>query len=186
MEKQMLTDNMAFEDLMFDAPVPGQSLTQPPEKRMPYESPPEFTNFEKAQEHLFEVMMESGGSIVEQLNNAVPVSFIGPQFPVMGAAKGKWNPDLMLLLIEPSIYITLFIAEQAGIEDYVLDFGEELEMLEPKARMKAENHIAKAIKQVGEQIKEDMQGADIQDLMPPSLLAKVGESGGMTEEPTDE
>ena len=38
----------------------------------------------------------------------------------LGFQAGKWNPDLMLMLIEPTIYMLLAIAEQIGI-DPVLD-----------------------------------------------------------------
>ena len=38
-----------------------------------------------------------------------------------------WNPDLMLLLIEPTMYLLLGLAEQAGIPSPVLYRGEENE-----------------------------------------------------------
>lgn len=171
-EQDMITDTMGYEDLMFDSPIPGQSLTQDPDNPMPYERPPEFTDFQKAQEYLFDMMMDMGPQILEQLTANIPVSFIGPQFCVLGAANGKWNPDLMLLLIEPSIYTVLFIAEQAGV-DYIMDFDEEFEHLPPETRLKAENHIQKAIKKVNMKIEGERESADIADLMPPSLLARA-------------
>jgi len=36
-----------------------------------------------------------------------------------------WNPDLMLLLIEPTMYMLIAFAEKAGIQDYVTYEGEE-------------------------------------------------------------
>ena len=42
-----------------------------------------------------------------------------------GYTQGLWNPDLMLLLIEPTIYLLIAIADYADIKDYVLYEGEE-------------------------------------------------------------
>jgi len=39
--------------MMSDVPIPGQSLTQDPDNRQPYETPPEFTNLEDFMEELF-------------------------------------------------------------------------------------------------------------------------------------
>jgi len=38
-----------------------------------------------------------------------------------------WNPDLMLLLIEPTMYMLIAFAEKAGIQDYITYQGEENE-----------------------------------------------------------
>lgn len=175
-EDTMINDTMSIEDILFDTPIPGQSLTQSPDSPMPYERPPQFTNFEEAQDYMLQIMMDSGGDIVDALSMGIPVEFVGPQFPIMGAASGKWNPDVMLLLIEPSIYITLFIAEQAGVEDYVLEFDEEIENLSPETRLKIEDSLSSTIKSVSRQIGEDRQAADIQSIMPASLLSKVEEN----------
>jgi len=167
---------MEMDAILFDAPIPGQSLTQDPDTPMPYERPPEFTNFEKAQEYLFDLMTDMGPEILEQLNAGIPVSWLGPQFVVMGAMKGKWNPDLMLLLLEPSIYITLYIAEMGGVE-YVLDFDETVDNMDPETMLKADNHIAKAISQSIDKAKGALEEGSVLDNMPQSLLGKVEEMG---------
>ena len=41
-----------------------------------------------------------------------------------GFSKGMWNPDLMLILIEPLMYLVMALADKAGI-DYVLYPDEE-------------------------------------------------------------
>ena len=43
--------------------------------------------------------------------------------------EGKWNPDLMMLLIEPTIYILASMAEQCGV-DYLLYRGDTFESYE--------------------------------------------------------
>jgi hypothetical protein len=37
-----------------------------------------------------------------------------------GYTEGLWNPDLMLSLIEPTIYLLINIADYADIKDYTL------------------------------------------------------------------
>jgi hypothetical protein len=171
----MVNDTQAIEDILFDAPIPGQSLTQSPDNPMPYERPPEYTNLEKAQEWLIDLMMDMGPEIAEQLNIGIPAAFIGTHFAMMGAINGKWNPDLMILLIEPAIYTVLFIAETAGI-DYVLDFDEEFEQLDPSSRVKAEGHMQKVIKQVTAGIEENVGEGSVLEALPPSLLSQVKET----------
>jgi len=41
-----------------------------------------------------------------------------------GFNQNKWNPDLMMLIIEPTAYILMALAERAGI-DYTIYRGEE-------------------------------------------------------------
>jgi hypothetical protein len=163
---------MEMDKILFDAPIPGQSLTQDPDTPMPYERPPEFTNFEKAQEYLFDMMMDMSGEILELLNQGIPVSFVGPQFAVMGAMKGKWNPDLMLLLLEPAIYITIYIAEMGGVE-YVLDFDETTEYMDERTKVKADSHLDKVLSTVIGKAKTELEDGSVLDNMPQSLLAKA-------------
>ena len=43
-----------------------------------------------------------------------------------GYTQGQYNPDLMLLMmIEPTIYLLIAIADYAGIKDYTLYEGED-------------------------------------------------------------
>ena len=44
-----------------------------------------------------------------------------------GFQDGKWNPDLMLLLIEPSVYIIMWLADKAGIEAQISADGDDWE-----------------------------------------------------------
>lgn len=160
---------------MLDAPVPGMSLTNSPDTPMPFETPPEIVNYEDAQEYIFDMLMEGSDGVIDVISMGVPVSMLATSVVMKGFAQGKWNTDLMLLLIEPTIYIMLFIAEQAGVE-YVLDFDEEFETLPAEARVKAEGYIQKATQDIIKQVEEKTEGANIQELMPPSLLAKAEET----------
>ena len=63
-------------------------------------------------------------SIVGAIGKGIPVSDVVQQILYIGFTKGKWNPDLMLLLVEPLLYLVMSLCEKAGVE-YKLYRGEE-------------------------------------------------------------
>jgi len=124
MNKQGITDAS-----LFQSPTPGMSLTNDPNNPKPFEKAPEFTDVKKAQEHLFESLVDPDKipTLLEIINMGVPLTSIAQSILFAGFNKGKWNPDLYLLLIEPCIYILLFICEQSGV-DYVLSPDDNVEI----------------------------------------------------------
>lgn len=106
----------------FKGPVPGQSLTNSPDQKYPWESPPEFTNVTEAQLHLFAELTEKERfiALTDALADKVPVDILVRTILFDGFSKGKWTPDLLLLLIEPLAVIIMALGERVGI-DYVLD-----------------------------------------------------------------
>ena len=116
----------------FSKPVPGQSLTNDPDNPYPWESPPEFVNVNTA---IYSIVMNMLGD-EEKLANIIEVLASG-EIPIAGIAqiiledgfrKGKYNPDLMLLLAEPLMVILMALAERAGIRDYEIYQGEGSEL----------------------------------------------------------
>jgi len=108
-------------------PIPGQSLTTDPSNPAPYEKPPEYTSIHEASEDIF------AGLIEEQTYKEI-MGLLADDFPVMdivqtilfaGFREGKWNPDLMLMLVEPVAYMLLALAERAGIDPKIYTGEEE-------------------------------------------------------------
>jgi len=113
----------------------------------------------------------------------------------MGFSNGKWNPDLMLLLVEPLMYMVMSLCEKAGVE-YTLYRGEEQDdeaddiegnlenkaeqlkslanMIEDKA---SEGNITSA--SVPREIAQEIQQAEV----PQSLMAKPQEQQPQEEAP---
>ena len=58
--------------------------------------------------------------LVNMINDGIPLDEIAQVVLYRGYTQGLWNPDLMLLLIEPTIYLLIAIADYADIKDYVL------------------------------------------------------------------
>lgn len=107
-------------------PIPGQSLTSDPSNPAPYEKPPQFTTIHDASEFLFEKFIEEEtyATMMSLLNDGMPIMDIVQTTLFTGFSEGKWNPDLMMLLIEPTAYMLLALAERADI-DPVIYRGEE-------------------------------------------------------------
>lgn len=118
--------NYATVALTGGRPIPGQSLTSDPSSPAPYEKPPKFTSVHEASRSIFEYFIEpeTYTNTMELLADDVPLMDIVQTFVFTGFKEGQWNPDLMLMLVEPIAYIILALAERAGI-DPVIYAGED-------------------------------------------------------------
>jgi len=114
---------------MFEGAIPGQSMTASPDSKMPWDGPPEYAGIKEATEVIFLDLLEEDNlrSIVELLQNGIPVSEITSVLLMTGYSKGKYNPDLLLMLIEPVMYMIMAIADRFGIENVKIYQGEEEE-----------------------------------------------------------
>ena len=110
-------------------PIPGSSLTNSPDAPYAWEQPPQFVELQPAIDALFLELTEPEAyhSSMDLVKNGVPIADIAQVILTDGFQKGMWNPDLMLLLIEPTMYMLIAFAEKAGIQDYVTYQGEENE-----------------------------------------------------------
>ena len=102
-----------------------------------------------------------------------------------GFLEGKWNPDLMTLLMEPTMYMVMALCEKAEIP-YKLDSADDEdveEIMGDKAVEKIEQEIGaldqirrKAVQQVSPQsVPTDVREVIEQTEIQPSLLEKVEE-----------
>ena len=107
-------------------PIPGQSLTNSPDQPYNWETPPEYANPREAMMYVFETLTvpETTGNILLSLSNGVGVVDIASITLYAGFLEGKWSPDLMLLLMEPTMYMIMALAEKADI-DYSLEAGDD-------------------------------------------------------------
>lgn len=107
-------------------PIPGQSLTNDPDNPAPYEKPPQFTSVHAASEFIFEKLIDEEvyPQMMGLLADDVPIMDIVRTTLFAGFTEGKWNPDLMLMLVEPVAYMLLALAERAEI-DPVIYRGED-------------------------------------------------------------
>ena len=101
-----------------EGPIPGQSLTSNPDEPKPWEGPPTHTKLNEALYSLFEMMTEEEMyiDIVSALGDGMPVVNLTRMILTDGFQKGAWNPDLMVQLIEPTMYMVMSMAEKAGVK----------------------------------------------------------------------
>lgn len=156
----------------FDAPIPGESLTSDPNTPKPWERPPEFTEVNPAMQELF-MLLTAGGTyedILDGLRNKVPIDMIGQTVLFRGYMLGKWNVDLMLLLMEPLAYLLIALAEQNGIYDYLLYAEEEEEIDEEEA--------TRILKEDTERMRKRSipTRRPIEQVLPSSLLSQIKET----------
>jgi|TARA_R110002049_G_scaffold49756_5_gene141928 hypothetical protein len=123
--------NQQFQDHLanMDRPIPGESLTEDPDIPQSYVGSPEFTKPQEALDYLFTVL--SGESSYVPMMSALAENSTVMEMTQMilyaGFNEGKWNPDLMMLLIEPTAYMIMALAERADI-DYVVTDDEDDDM----------------------------------------------------------
>ena len=106
------------EEHLFEAPVAGQSLTNDPSNPYPWEKAPEITSVKTATEKIFFDLLkdENLTTVATLMSQKTPVVDIANLLLTAGFQKGKWNPDMMLSLLEPTMYMLMAIAEKAGID----------------------------------------------------------------------
>tara|TARA_E500000318_G_scaffold106084_1_gene113679 strand:+ start:142 stop:738 length:597 start_codon:yes stop_codon:yes gene_type:complete len=148
-------------------PIPGQSLTSNPDEPRPFERPPDFTNFKEALDYTTAELLEEEAymSIVGALGDGVPVTDLAMQIGYVGFREGKWNPDLMMMLMEPLMYLLMALAEKAGVTYRVDDEDEDEEddtLFEEKA------------KNIAETVKEKVDKGQIPSgALPSDIVAKI-------------
>lgn len=120
-----------FDVIMKGGPIPGSSLTSDPDNPAPYERPPEYTNVHEAAQWLFSEMIEEANyqQLIQAMLDDIPVMDVAQVMLFTGFTEGKWDVNLMMLLIEPTAYMLLALAERAGI-DPVIFRGEEEDEIE--------------------------------------------------------
>ena len=113
----------------FNAPIPGESLTSSPDMQKAWERPPQYTNADDCMEEIYMELTneENLMKVVNLIDEGTPLDEMAQVILYKGYTEGLWNPDLMLMLIEPTIYLLIAIADYADINDYVLYEGEDVD-----------------------------------------------------------
>ena len=155
-----------------DRALPGESLTQDPDTAEPYVSQPEFTVPQEALDNLFDKMTEPENydKIMEGLNSGATIMELTRLILFSGFNEGKYNPDLMMLLIEPAAYMILALAEKANI-DYEVMAGDDEELFGvsvDRLEMKDPEELSEETQQVLEKV-ESMEAPETPEM---SLMAR--------------
>ena len=147
----------------FNSPTPGEGLTQSPEQKFPWEQPSKHTEVKPVMEEIF-LQITERENLIELLGlfmNKQPVDEIAQVILYKGATSGLFNMDLMLMLVEPTMYLLIAIAEEYDIEPVIYE-GQDVDL--------AEKEDIDTVKKetLGKQV-----GQVRKDAVPPSLLQRV-------------
>lgn len=101
----------------FDAPIPGQSLTQHPGSS-PMEYPPQFTDLDTALEYVWDRLHKPNAliNLVGYLKAKTPVEILARTIIYQGLLKNNWNVDMSLLMLQGVIWQIEAIAKLKGIK----------------------------------------------------------------------
>ena len=111
-----------------ERPMPGESLTNDPDNPMPFEGPPQHTELREALEAIFDKLIDEANYTQLMLLLASKDFSIMEVTQVVlhqGFSEGLWNPDIMLLLIEPTAYMIMALAERAEIDFNIMETDDE-------------------------------------------------------------
>ena len=161
------------------AAIPGQSLTNSPDQPYPWEKPAEFANPRDAVDAILTQLLqpEAVKEIINALSNGASVGDLAMSITYAKFVEGKINPDTMLLIMEPMMYLIMSIGEEADI-DYNID-NDDIDEDD-------EEEIAEKLKEfedVFEKIQAGMMDKDIkvenlrEGVVDNSLLNRVKEAG---------
>lgn len=165
-------------------PIPGQSLVNDPSQPYPWEQAPEFANPKDALDYMVATIFqpEPMKEIVGALANGAAVADIAMVMLYAKFTEGKFNPDVLMLLAEPVMYVIMAIGEEANIK-YNIEDSNDLDNLDKEDDAEEEKEKIKEFKTVFEDIKNGTTKKGIEpskitsDKIPQNILDKVKEEG---------
>ena len=103
----------------FDAPIPGQSLTDKPGNSA-WEHPPQFTDTAEAAEYIWDSLTHPDyvKQLIAMLDAGIPVEALCRVIIFAGFTEGKWTPDVGFMLAEVVIKMIATIAIKAGVKKF--------------------------------------------------------------------
>ena len=158
--------DLAIDD-PFNSPTPGESLTKNPEEKFAWEQASEYTEVRPFMEDLFLQLTEDKDRYVKLLVSFLQQVSIADTTQMLlytSWRAGKINTDLMLLLIEPVMYLLIAMAEQAEIEPVIYDE----ENVDEPSQEDSDLYVEQSQK-INEMKPEKIRKSSVE----PSLLARV-------------
>lgn len=165
-------------------PIPGQSLVNDPSQPYPWEQAPEFANPKDALDYMVATIFqpEAMKEIVQALANGAAVADIAMVMLYTKFTEGKFNPDVLMLLAEPVMYVVMAIGEEANIK-YNIEDSNDLDQLDEEDNQEEFDEQINKFRTVFDDIKngtikKGMEPSKITSgAVPQNILDKVKEEG---------
>ena len=156
-------------------PIPGQSLTNSPDTPYPWEQPTEFTEIQPAIESMFINLTEDDAyeALVDIIDADNTIAEAAQIILFAGFEEGLWNPDLMTLLIEPTMYLIMALVERAGRVEYKID--RDPDELDEEDKAEQITAMEKLLSQAAVQTEEDKVSGVKSGVLPTEIEKKLKE-----------
>ena len=164
--------------------IPGQSLVNDPSQPYAWEQPPEFANPKDALDYMTGLIFqpEAMKEIVGALANGAAVADIAMVMLYAKFTEGKFNPDVLMLLAEPVMYVIMAIGEEANIK-YNIEDSNDLDELDDEDHEEESKTKIAEFRNVFDNIKNGTTKKGIEPskitsgAVPQNILDKVKEEG---------
>ena len=161
--------------------IPGQSLTNNPNNRYRWESPPKYANPREALTAITTELLDTEkiGFLIDSLAEGMAVTDITTSILFAKFYQGEINPDMMLLLIEPIMYTIMSIGSEAGIEYNIEpnDVNESFDEPDEEFEKTKLSEFNRAIGKVSNESKSKINKNIKSEILPKSLLEKIEDKG---------
>jgi hypothetical protein len=155
---------------LFDAPIPGMSLTHELGDR-PWQTPAQFPTVDEAIEYYMSSMTseEFMEQLIDIMGMGVPVTTIANSLQLGSVMEGKHSVDVGLLVVPLLIELMMMLGDSAGIEY-------ETGLQNPDRNMARDSQLAKYALQYKRSLDEvdtkEMVDKDEDDEEPKGLMAR--------------
>ena len=153
------------EDNPFDAPIPGQGLTDEP-GNYPWEHPPQFTDVVEASEFVWDRLHRPAFTeqVLAMLDAGIPVEALGRIIIFNGFMEGKWNPDVAFLIAAPVMKMIAIMGITAGVDKIKMSMSDitNNEQIQSIAKTKVN---AEEAEKIAAGVKQDIKKIESKGLM---------------------
>ena len=149
----------------FDAPVPGQSLTDKPGNAA-WEHPPQFVNTAEAADFIWEQLStpEFAEQVIAMLDAGIPIEAIARVILFGGFTDGKWSPDVAFIIAEPVMKMIATVGMLGGVKNFRISLDDMTNENELSSIMDIKNKKEK-FKKAAKNIAEDKPKIEQKGLM---------------------
>ena len=149
----------------FDAPVPGQSLTDKP-GNAPWEHPPQMVDTAEAADFIWNQLStpEFAEQVIAMLDAGIPIEAIARVILFGGFTEGKWSPDVAFIIAEPVMKMIATVGMLGGVKNFRISLDDMTNENELSSIMDIKNKKEK-FKKAAKNIAEDKPKIEQKGLM---------------------
>ena len=156
---KLINDNITEPEYNpFDAPIPGQSLTDEP-GNYPWEHPPKTTDPQDALNKFWDRLTdpEVAEEMIIMMEAGVPIEALARILTFTGFAEGEFTPDVGFLTIEPLMKMLAAIGMRAGVKNLIISL-EDFSNKKTIRDMLTLKQVNERIEEVAEDVKQEPKG----------------------------